>query len=305
METWAWIVVAVLVLAVGLLLQKLLLVRKSADEIRRAFGDRLQTDTNTLIDISSRDRHMLLLADAINTQLRQLRTQRQRHVQGDAELKEAVTNMAHDLRTPLTAISGYLQLLEREEKTETVSRYLDLIENRTTVLRHLTEELFRYSILSSRPEIKLEPVIMNNVLEECFAAAYSALTQRGIIPEISMPESRVERILDRSALSRVFENIIANAIKYSDGDLHVQLGMDGTIVFSNASERLDPVLVGRLFDRFYTVETGREATGLGLSIAKLMTERMGGSIGAEYRNGRLAIALHFTGFSANDLIRPQ
>ena len=293
MEIWGWAVVAVFMLAAGLLLIKLLLVRKSAEEIRHAFADRLETDTNTLIDISSRDRKMRRLAETINTQLRQLRTERQRFVRGDAELKEAVTNIAHDLRTPLTAISGYLQLLEREETSEPVNRYLGMIANRTDALRALTEELFRYSILSSRPETLLEPVILNNELEKILADAYDMLNQRGIVPEITMPAKRVARSLDRAALSRIFENILANAVKYSDGDLFIALGEDGVITFANTSATLDPLIVGRLFDRFFTVETGRGSTGLGLSIAKLLTERMDGSISAEYCGGKLVIKLCF------------
>lgn len=293
MDIWLWAVVAVLVLTVVILLIRLLLLQESADEIGHAFADRLMTDTNTLIDISSRNRHMLRLADAVNVQLRQLRKERQRFAQGDAELKEAVTNIAHDLRTPLTAVSGYLQLLEREEKSETVGRYLDMIGNRTDALRSLTEELFRYSVLTSKTEAKLETVIVNDVLEESLAIAYGALTQRGIVPEIIIPEKRVERITDRSALSRIFENIIANAVKYGDGELFVKMGEDGTIEFSNTSAKLDSVTVGRLFDRFYTVETGRRSTGLGLSIAKLLTERLGGTITADYREGKLYIELAF------------
>lgn len=293
MEIWVWLVIGVLIIAVLGLIIKLRLMQKSAREILCAFQERLSTDTNTLIDISSRDKSMRRLAQGINTQLRLLRRERQRYQQGDAELKEAVTNIAHDLRTPLTAISGYVQLLQREEKSDQAARYLGLIENRTEALKRLTEELFAYSILTSERSLKYEPVILNDVLEESLAAAYSALTQRGIQPKISITENRVERQLDRSALSRIFENIIFNAIKYSDGDFSVELRDDGGIAFVNAASGLDAVAVERLFDRFYTVETGRSSTGLGLSIAKLLCERMGGRIKADYEDGRLRISLFF------------
>lgn len=102
---------------------------------------------------------------------------------GDRELKEAVTNISHDLRTPLTAICGYLDLLEREDKSEAATRYLSLIENRVQALKQLTEELFRYSvILSTANDMNLEAVNINGVLEESVAAFYVALTERGITP---------------------------------------------------------------------------------------------------------------------------
>lgn len=291
MEVWLWCAIGVLLLVTVFLIVKILLLQKSADEIRLAFSDRLVNDTNTLIDISSHDRHMLLLACSVNNELRHLRAERQRFVQGDTELKEAVTNIAHDLRTPLTAVSGYLQLLEREEKSEAVKRYLDLIGNRTDTLKTLTEELFRYSVITSRSELKMTCVDVVAVLEESLAGAYDQLSQKGIVPDIILPENKVERISDRSALSRIFENIISNAVKYSDGDFTVKMNEDESIVFKNSSKGLDSVTVERLFDRFYTVETGRNSTGLGLSIAKLLTERMGGTINATYADGTLTITL--------------
>ena len=101
------------------------------------------------------------------------------------------------------------------------------------------------------------------------------------------------RPLDRGSLSRVLSNLISNALKYSGGDLQVSLEETGALSFSNTAPGLDAVSAGRLFDRFYTVEAGRHATGLGLSIAKLLTERMGGTIRARFRDGRLTIALTF------------
>ena len=95
---------------------------------------------------------MRRLTESINRELRSLRRERRRFQQGDLELKEAVTNISHDLRTPLTAICGYLDLLEQEEKSQNVQRYLSQIEDRTMALRQLTEELFCYSVLSCAQE---------------------------------------------------------------------------------------------------------------------------------------------------------
>ena len=104
-----------------------------------------------------------------------------------------------------------------------------------------------------------------------------------------MPEQAVARQLDAAALRRVFDNILSNAVKYADGDLAVSLLPDGTATFSNSAPSLSRVQAERLFDRFYTVETARDATGLGLSIARLLVEKMGGVITASYENGRLHI----------------
>ncbi len=292
MEIWLWALVGVMAVSIIALLVKVRLLQKAAKEIETAFADRLMTDTNTLIDISSGDKYMRGLANAINIQLRKLRAQRRRFMQGDTELKNAVTNISHDLRTPLTAICGYLDLLEQEDGSETAERYLGIIRNRTEILAQLTEELFRYSVIvSSEEKDEKEPVSVGGVLEESIAAFYTSLKERGIVPNIQMPPNKVVRTLDRSALTRVFSNLLNNAIKYSDGDLDITLSGTGEITFTNTASGLDEVQVGKLFDRFYTVEAAGRSTGLGLAIARTLTERMNGSISARYEDGRLSICI--------------
>ncbi len=293
MTEWLWVFIGLLLFVIFILIVKISLLRKSAGEISDAFGERLAKDTNTLIDISSRDRSMRDLAAQMNGQLRLLREERHRYQQGDMELKDAVTNISHDLRTPLTAICGYLDLLEREEKSEEVARYLQQIANRTEALKNLTEELFRYSMVVSVQELRTERLNLVRVLEESLLSFYGVMQEKGIQPEIKLPEIAVWRELDSGALNRIFSNIISNAIKYSDGDFFVAMTEEGCIVFSNTAKNLDVVAVGRLFDRFYTVDANRNATGLGLSIARALVEQMNGRIEAQYENGRLSICVQF------------
>lgn len=294
MEIWLWVSIGILIAIIIALLVKMHILQKSVKEIEIAFADRLVTDTNVLIDISSSDKNVRRLANTINGQLRKLRTERRRFQQGDLELKNAVTNISHDLRTPLTALSGYLELLEQEEKSESVNRYIEIIKDRVDILTQLSEELFKYSvIISTKNNITKEQVIINTVLEESIAAFYTVLTERNIVPEIQVSETKVVRMLDRSALSRVFSNLISNVIKYSDGDLKIVLSENGEIAFSNMASGLDEIQVGRLFDRFYTVEAARKSTGLGLTISKTLVEQMKGTISATYENNRLSIHIFF------------
>ena len=293
---WLCILCAVLFLIIVLLLIRITLFHRAIDEVRAEMNAKLDMDTNTLISVSSGDRHIKRLAAELNAQLRMLRTERRRLQNGDLELKEAVTNISHDLRTPLTAICGYLDLLSKEEKSEAVERYLSVIENRAEALKQLTEELFRYSVITSASgDIACEDVDLNSILEESISAYYAALKECGIVPEISIPEQRIRRRLDHAALSRVFGNILSNAIKYSGGDLKIVLYETGEIVFTNTAPQLDEVQVGKLFDRFYTVESAKKSTGLGLSIAKTLVEQMNGEITARYYDGKLSIHIVFFG----------
>lgn len=289
-----WILCGILAIIVIILAFKIRTMQKSMNEICSCLSEHLSSDTNRLITVSSSDKHVRHLASEIAKQLSVLRRQRRQYVNGDRELKEAVTNISHDLRTPLTAICGYLELLEAEEMTDNTKRYVEQIANRTEALRSLTEELFRYSVISSVSDLNYEKVNVGRVLEDTMISFYGAFEQKNITPQISVPEEAVWRTLDKSALSRIFGNIIGNAVKYSDGDFAVTMTENSEITFSNTASELSSVDVGKLFDRFYTVDSARKSTGLGLSIAKLLTERMNGSISAEYTNGIISIKLSFT-----------
>ena len=286
--------ICVLTLCVLTILIYLLILRHSIREVAEELEEKLRTDTNTLISISTGDSSVQLLASRINRQLQALRKERLKLQTGNDELTTAVTNISHDLRTPLTAICGYLDLLEQEPQSEKSGRYLAVIRERTDAMRSLTEELFCYSVITATTdELRMENVRLNDILEQSLAGFYGALSARGITPEIRMPEAAVIRELDAAALRRIFDNILSNAVKYSDGDLTIRLRPDGSVTFSNRASSLSRVQAERLFDRFYTVETARNSTGLGLSIAKLLTEKMGGTITAEYENERLQICIAF------------
>ena len=288
-----WLICAVLAIAVVALAIKIRIMQKSMDEICACLAEHLSSDTNRLISVSSGDKYVRRLAGEISRRLSELRRQRLKYIGGDRELKEAVTNISHDLRTPLTAICGYIDLLEAEEMTENTKRYLAQIKGRTEALKSLAEELFRYSVVSSVSEMNYENVNVGKALEEALLSFYGAFGQKNITPQISLPEDAVVRTLDAAALSRVFENIIGNALKYSDGDFYVTMEKTGVITFSNTSSALSSVDVGKLFDRFFTVDSARKTTGLGLSIAKLLIERMGGTISAEYKESKISIVISF------------
>ncbi|MCM1154173.1 MAG: HAMP domain-containing histidine kinase [Roseburia sp.] len=304
MNAWSWGFIIICILTVAVLAGKVYYMKKAAREIGEGFAEKLATETNTLLSLSGHDKDMRRLADTLNVELRRLRGQRHRYCQGDLEVKEAIANISHDLRTPLTAICGYVELLrdllERmaeytpAAEIETGGRYLAIIENRTEVLKKLTEELFRYSIVVSTVwDDTLEDVVLNHVLEECLSVHYQMLKDNSITPVIDMPENEVKCRLNKSATLRILENIVGNAVKYSDGDLKILLSENGEIFFSNHASGLDEVSAARLFDRFYTVDTGEKSTGLGLSIARALTERMDGQITARYHEGMLDIRLVF------------
>ena len=297
---------------------KIVLLYRGLREISEEFEGLLMQDTNNVLYVSGRDRYLRDFANRMNKELGILYDRRRKYQNGDRELKEAVTNISHDLRTPLTAIYGYLELLEAEQKSEAVEHYLAQVRNRADALKALTEELFRYSVIApsdgkSEAGSKKQKIILNRILADCLISYYDIFKKNGMDVEAIIPDEEVVRLLDSGALKRVFGNILDNAIKYSSltsdetgivsdhisengtiqKKMRVELSCDGTVTFRNSAKHLDKVSTERLFDRFFTVETGRNSTGLGLSIARLLVERMGGNISAEYKDRELIIKIRF------------
>ena len=281
------------IIIILLLCYKIHWMRQSMKEIQTGVMDKLHHDTNTLISISSHDKKIEELAVCLNVELVHLRELRQRYQQGDLELKDAVTNISHDLRTPLTAVYGYLDLLEKEDKSEDAARYIHIIKGRMDALKQLTEELFHYSVFLSEAKESFEVVELKRAIEECLSANYVSLKGCHITPEIVFCEQEIKVHINQNALSRILNNIVSNVIKYSTGDFKIVLLNTGEMIFSNHAPALDETTVGKLFDRFYTVENGMKSTGLGLSIAKSLCEQMHGEIYANYKKDILYIDLRF------------
>ena len=289
-----YVIMGCLLIITIFLAVKLYLLKKTAREIAVSFEEVLNEDTNTVIRISGGDKDMRDLTDSINKQLIELRKQYLQYNMGNSELKNAITNMSHDIRTPLTAIYGSLDLIENTDDPEKKSKYISIIRDRTEIMKQLTEELFQYSmVVSDDKALELEDVFVNQVLEESISSFYPALTERNIVPEINICIEKIYRRLNKQALSRIFSNLLNNAVKYSDGDLKIKLIPTGEIIFENTAKALSSVKAEQLFDRFFTVKTASNSTGLGLSIAKTFVERMGGTIKADYKDNVLIIRILF------------
>ena len=271
---------------------KIYLLKKSARELRIGFAEKLRDDTNTRIDISSADKDMRRLADDLNKQLSTLRNEYLHYHHGNTELKTAITNISHDLRTPLTVIYGYLEMMKNTDDPQKQREYLDIIKERAELMKQLTEELFKNSVLiSDEEEMPCEEVYVNKVLEECIAGFYPQLSKKGIAPNIVITDEKILRNANKGALSRVFTNLLSNALKYSDGDLDITLEDSGEMHFKNTAKKLSAVDVEKLFDRFFTVENARHSTGLGLAITRTLVERMGGTVNASYDDSVLNITI--------------
>lgn len=232
----------------------------------------------------------------INTLIDDKRKMENIYKEKDMELREAIANMSHDLRTPLTSIMGYVYLLnddklDKEERKE----YLKIIEKRSLVLNDLITNFYGLSrIQADQYEIKFEPVNLELVLGEIIAAFYETLDYKFGEPEINIEEGLGPVLGDKQALNRIFTNLIENIIKHGEGEVKISLKKKNKYIvmeFSNKAEDLESKDVNRIFEKFFTKDRMRtgQNTGLGLAIVKLLVEKQGQKIEAKKVGNRLVI----------------
>ena len=142
-------------------------------------------------------------------------------------------------------------------------------------------------------KIEKETCCINEILEEVLANDYTLFKNKNIVPKVEICEEKIYRNVDRNTVIRIFENILNNVSKYSNGDFKVQLDNEGKIIFSNKASSLDATTVQKIFDRYFTVENAKKSTGVGLSITKQLVELNGGNITAQYINEYLIIQIEF------------
>lgn len=300
-----WFIISIILFVICMtLIIKIYLNNKDIKKIGENLEEILTNDTNNLITVSTSNKQIKKVAGKLNTELKKLRKVKIQYENGSEELKRTITNISHDMRTPLTAISGYIELMENNIEVEEVNnskskiirreenkqKYLKIIKRKTSELIELTEQLFKFSTtMDTLWKIDKENCCINEILEEILAEYYSIFKKENIVPEITICNEMIYKNLNKNSLIRIFENILSNMIKYSDGNFKIKLERSGKIIFSNKAKKLDTTTVQKIFDRYFTVENANNVTGVGLSIAKQLVEINKGNIIAKYMDGNLVI----------------
>ncbi len=216
----------------------------------------------------------------------------------EEDLRASISNMSHDLRTPLTSIMGYLQLVKSAKSSdEDTEKYLNIIENRTKALQALITSFYEISrIEGNEYKFEYKKLSLSDLLCENIALFYNDFINAEIEPIIEIDEKTTEIITDQNAVNRIFSNLINNMLKHGKKFVKITLKeKDNVIVteFINEAKNLTQSDIERLFDRFYTADKSRsdKNTGLGLCITKTLVNRLGNDIKAELKDGNLIISI--------------
>lgn len=243
--------------------------------------------------------HMGELTDLLNQLLKERKKERIEAHKKEQMIADTYTNLSHDIRTPLTSLDGYFQLLEGADTEEDRRRYIQIIQERIESLKEMLEELFTYTKLQNETyELKLERQNLNQLLKETVFSYYDSWMEQGITPQFDIAEEPVYIQGNAQALRRTMQNIIKNGLDHGNKEIEIHLYKEGKsteLVFSNKVTHPEEIDVTRVFERFYKADEARSrnSTGLGLSIAKGFVDKMNGEITAEVTDGWFLIRIWF------------
>lgn len=258
-----------------------------------------QHETNMLITSDQKSGCVAELTDELNTLIEQTAALRKEIADNESHLKDTIINLSHDIRTPLTSMDGYFQLLLKSDDPEERQQYATVISDRLSSLKEMLDELFTYAKLTNKAyEVELSPCAVNEILLSVLFSFYKDIKQRGIEPLVNVPEQDIFIQGNEPALRRIFQNILKNCIEHGNNQLSVRLINTADTVqiyFENDYQTQEPIDANKVFDRFYKADGARSktSTGLGLSIAKELVERLNGSITGNVKNDIFTITITF------------
>ena len=240
----------------------------------------------------------LALSEEINRVLDDVRQQKHAMSEREKLIADAYANLSHDIRTPLTSLDGYVQLLRTAPDEATKERYTAIIEERIGTLKDLLEDLFTFTKLKNEAyELELEPVSLRSVVSDTVLSYYDVWKNAGIEPEIDIADEAFMMEGNETAVKRILQNITKNAMVHGHESLRIQLKRENEkmalIIIANKVEHPQEIEIGRVFEQFYTADRYHRqvSSGLGLAIAKELTERMGGTIGATLEGDTFAVEI--------------
>lgn len=288
-------VIVVLSILVITLLIRVVTTNIELENITRELKEITEKDTNLLLSTSSGDKSIKILVDSLNKELKKLLSLKREYTKGIFDVKKSAENIAHDIRTPLTAIKGYVDLLEKEELSEEGRKYLEIIKGRVDYMKEMTDELFLSLSMKSRGVLNLSDIDAKSILEEALVSYYNEFKKKGMSPSLMTPNEKVIIKADSKALYRAYSNIISNALKYGEGEFKVEMDEKGNTIFSNLAPNMDSVEANKLLDRYYTISDAKASSGIGLSISKEILQEMGGELKVKLENQRLYISIIYKG----------
>lgn len=297
--------VGILSLLTLLLVSYIVFFQLQLRSINRQLDRRLMEHTRQPVSLELFNKELNALAVNINKCLKAEENLRLESIREEKHFKEMIANISHDLRTPLTAIKGYQQLMKKWILTRDQQQKLQIAQKHADELGRLIEQFFEYSyVVNAESIIKQERINLTNLTTECLAESIAVIEEKNLAVHFCEAQP-VFVLADKEMTIRIIRNLIRNCVQHSDSDIEVRVLAEkaAVITFKNVVKNPSEIDAKQLFDRFYTSDRARSkssGTGLGLSIVRLLAEQMGGIAGASLQEGILEIRVELPLWASYD-----
>ncbi len=269
-------------------------LRRQIKSVNNQLENRRKEHSSQAVHIDLLDGELNALSSNINDALESEKRLRIRVQENERHFRELIANVSHDMRTPLTAVKGYLQMLERVPYDPDDRESYDMAVKHVNVMQQRVEQFFEYSYYVSRDDAPdLSPINLTNEIVESILEFFPLYEERG--RKIVFDREKPAIIsADKSMLRRILQNLLNNSLRHSVGDTFVSIRDDNALVVGNKVRDPAEIDVTKLFDRFYTADKARTtSTGLGLSIVRLLADKMNAEVSADMRGSFLEISVKF------------
>lgn len=304
------ILTAVLAIIVIIMAAVLLKIRAQLRDINDQLDFLYENDTNMLIGTDTNLIYLGQFKQRVNRFVEQWHKKRAEAAKKEQMISDTYTNLSHDIRTPLTSLDGYFQLLKDEKDEKLQAHYIGVIQERIASLKDILEELFMFTKLKNDTfNLEMDRCCVSRLLKQTVFSYYDEWKMRGIEPVVDICDEQIFILANTQALKRVFQNVIKNGLVHGKSDIEIKLyiidygknaGADRenkvvNIVVSNTIDDPENIDTSQVFERFYKADEARSVTssGLGLSIAKELVERMDGKINAQIEDNRFCINISY------------
>jgi len=295
-----WIIIVVLIVMLFICIFRLTRIKKDIQSLNKSLNYIHENNTNQQLTTTTFYKDICNLSNTMNEILEKYTQTRISSEKSNRRFQQAITNISHDLRTPLTSAIGYVQMIQSDKTAETKKvEYLQIIEYRLKILSNLTSNLLEYSrLIEGSAPMEIEKINVNNLLRDTISMFYDQFIEQGYDVRLNIPDEVLYFMGDVALFERIFMNLIQNALIYGIQTFEVSLDRKaGVLEFRNKIADPQDLDVEQMLDRFYTADTSRnnKSIGLGLAIVKELVSKMGGRTSADITGDFISIKIEIAG----------
>lgn len=294
---------AMLLIVVIVLVIRVIILKREIKSIGKQLKETREKSYNKQVQIAIIDNDLSEMTLQVNKNLDYQKQLKLNQEKIEKQMKQSISDIAHDLRTPLTVIKGNLQMICKDQGISDQNlEYIKICEEKADTLKEMVDGFFELSVLESdQNEVPIHKVNATNILMQFVIDHEALIREKNLVPEISFPEKTINILGDEVFINRMLSNLLNNILKYGKNGFRIELVEKPdelvSIKFSNRVESDNHIDTERMFDRTYRADRARHenGAGLGLYIVKLLAEKQNANVNAYIENNNLVIEMIFLG----------